>query len=107
MSKEYFPNEWQTVKDLPESMIGLIEYEDVMENRVYTWELPSDVCAIIRVLNRSTNKVSEFVYTRPGNARNKLVKLVEDDNNEILVCHPESIVTIAYKDEEHQDDTQE
>lgn len=92
---KYYPHNWEAIKELPEELIGLIDYEDLMFHRVLAWEVPSSVDTIIRATNYETKKVREFVYTRAGNARNKLLKLVDEGDCEILVCRDDTMYQVS------------
>ena len=85
MAKKEYPHNWEGVYDLPDEMFGEIDYEDIMYHCVTTWELPSSVDTIFRVTNNKTKQVKEYVYSKAGNAKNKLASLLKCNENEILI----------------------
>ena len=101
MKQGYFPNNWQRYKDAPDDLFEPISYEDFEHWKVSGWELPESVFCIIRVTDKTTLKVKEHVYQQPAAARKKLMKLVEDSNNEITVVDNDAIHLIeAINDED-------
>ena len=89
--KGYFPHNWQKWKDVPDEFFETISYEDFEEWKISGWELPESVFCIIRVMDKTTSKVSEHVYQQAGAARKKLLQLVEDPNNEVTVVDNDAI----------------
>ena len=55
------------------------------------WQIPSSHTCIMRVTNTDTGKVTEHAYRKIGAARNKLIKLVEDPANEVVICDNDTI----------------
>ena len=53
----YFPNNWKKFKDAPPEMFTPHMFIEVMDWKVAGWELPSDVCCIIRATHLKTSKV--------------------------------------------------
>ena len=86
MSKPYFPNNWEQYKDTPASEFMQHTYEEVMEWKVGSWELPSSVACIMRVYNRKSGKIKEYTYQRMRSAEEKLAKLIQDPDAEIVVA---------------------
>ena len=65
MSKE-FPNRWQKFKDLPDESFVSVTY-DIIDDRLSYWELPDNICSILRVRDLSNDKLYEHVYkSRPA-----------------------------------------
>ena len=85
-----FPNMWQDIHDTPVEMFPEMEYDELLE-RVNEWLLPSSHCCLMRCENRRTGKITEFSYQSLHHAKNRMVKLAQDEENEILVCDGESI----------------
>jgi HD-like signal output (HDOD) protein len=90
-AKRYFDNNWQQFKDLPDEFFEQHSYEEIMEWKISQWELPSSVMCIIRCTNTKTHKVEEYVYRKHAAARDRLIKLLQDQDNEIVVADHESI----------------
>jgi HD-like signal output (HDOD) protein len=87
----YFPNNWKKFKDAPADMFTPHMFIEVMEWKVAGWELPSDVCCIIRATHLKTSKVKEHVYKRHHAAENKVMEYMLKQTHEFVVCTDESI----------------
>ena len=72
MSKKYFPNDWQVVKDLPDEFFLEHEFEEVIEK---AWSLIPGTVGIIRAENKKTGKVKEFVYKQTLSFQRKFMSL--------------------------------
>ena len=70
-----------------------------MDWKIAAWELPADVCCIIRATNLKTRKVKEHVYKRQHAAEAKVTDYMHKLTHEFVVCthdtihyvHPENI----------------
>jgi hypothetical protein len=102
MSGKVFPNNWQDVHDADADEFPQISYIDFMTG-MSMWSIPSSHAVIMRVSNKKTGKVKELAYRKMGNARNCMLKLVEDPANEIVICDNESIHIIKSEDELNHD----
>lgn len=98
MSGKYYPNNWQAVHDTPADAFQEIEFEDFMD-LCTQWHIPSSHSCVMRVENRKTGKVKEHAYKTARGAQNKLIELVEDPDNVIMLCDDESIHLLKYPDE--------
>ena len=87
----YFPNNWKKFKDAPPEMFTPHMFIEVMDWKVAGWELPSDVCCIIRATHLKTSKVKEHVYRRQHAAENKVIDYMTKQTHEFVVCTPEAI----------------
>ena len=102
MTGKEFPNNWQDIKDCPDEAFETCTYEEFMIG-MSGWVIPSSHCIIMRVSNHDTGKVKEYAYQKPHAARNKMLKLVEDPANEIVICDNESIHLIKQSNEPDHD----
>ena len=100
MSGKEFPNNWEDIATAPDDMFDTCTFSEMMEG-LMSWSLPSSHAVIMRVRNTETGKVQEHAYRKVGYARNKLVKLVDDPNNEVIICDNESIHLIQRNDVDH------
>ena len=98
MSGKEFPNNWEEIKDADDDMFETCTFDEFMTG-MSMWQLPSSHAFIMRVYNSDTKKVTEHTYRKAGNARNKLMKLVEDPSNEIVLADNYSIHLIKQGDE--------
>ena len=108
--RKYFPNNWQKFKDAPDEMFVPHMFVEVMDWKVAAWELPSNICCMIREENLETKKVKEYVYQRRGAAEKKVAQLMKKDGIEFTVCTPEQIHFVSQldiEDYEEDDDEQE
>ena len=106
--RKYFPNNWQKFKDAPDEMFVPHMFVEVMDWKVAAWELPSNVCCMIREENLETKKVKEYVYQRRGAAEKKVAQLMKKDGIEFTVCTPEQIHFVSQLDiEDYEEDYDE
>ena len=108
--RKYFPNNWQKFKDAPDEMFVPHMFVEVMDWKVAAWELPSNVCCMIREEDLETKKVKEYVYQRRGAAERKVAQLMKKDGIEFTVCTPEQIHFVSQldiEDYEENDNEQE
>ena len=98
MTKKYFPNNWQAVKDAPDEAFGAVTYEEFMD-LAHHWHIPSSVACIMRIENSSTGKVKEIAYKTTGRAQRKIVDLIEDPANIITIADDNSIHLLKYPDD--------
>ena len=108
--RKYFPNNWQKFKDAPDEMFVPHMFVEVMDWKVAAWELPSNICCMIREENLETKKVKEYVYQRHAAAEKKVAQLMKKDGIEFTVCTPEQIHFVSQlniEDYEEGDDEQE
>lgn len=103
--KKYFPNNWQKFKDAPAEFFVPHMFIEVMDWKVAAWELPSNVCCMIREENLETKKVKEYVYQKAHAAEKKVAQLMKKDGIEFTVCTPEQIHFVSQLDiEDYEDD---
>ena len=105
--KPYYPNNWQAFKDAPDDVWkDPPSFDELMDWKVGGWELPSSVYCIIRTMDVNTKKVKEYHYKRPGAARNKVNKLMEEGRHEFTLVDADSIhhLTPRYDDDETEED---
>ena len=88
--KKYFPNNWKKYKDAPPELFEQHLYIEIMTWKVSGWELPPDVCCIIRATHLETKKVKEFVYKRPKAADKKLFEFCKARTHDICITTHES-----------------
>ena len=104
--KRYFPNKCAKLRAVPAEMFEPIEYEDFMDWKIAGWEIPSSVSCIIREDNRITGKVTEHVYKRQGDARNKARAIMNAGESDFTVCTREAIKQIykqPYEDYDYEE----
>ena len=90
-----YPNNWEAISKLNDEDLEPIPYEEFMQLTAGTWMLPSSIQSIIRVKDLTSMKVTEYCYSRAGNARNKLEKLLNRDDVEINICNADALYTIS------------
>ena len=74
--KPYYPNNWKKIKAVPAEYFDALSVEDFMEWRLYNWEIPSSVACIIREENSVTGLITEYTYSKPSAAREKVKELM-------------------------------
>jgi len=83
--KRYFPNNWKQIKAAPPELFEEHLYLEVMEWKIHGWELPPDVCCIIRATHLETKKVKEFVYKRQAAADKKLIEFCTTKTHDLCI----------------------
>ena len=101
--KKYFPNNYEAVAGAPAEWVQPISYEDFMDWKIAGWEIPSSVSCIIREDNRMTGKVTEHVYKRQGDARNKARAIMEAGESDFTVCTRDAIKQVYQQPYEDYD----
>lgn len=96
--KPYLPNNWQRYKDAPDEVFKPLSYEEFHDWRICSWDIPDSVCAIVRVQNKDTLKVKEYVYRTMNGVEKRVYKLMEDPANEITICDSDEIHFIRHDD---------
>ena len=92
--KKDFPNSWDQFAELDSSFFMPIEFEEFMDWKVYGWQIPGNVCCLIRERNISTGKVHEHVYQRPSAADKKIKQLTLQPNVEFTIVTDEHVATV-------------
>ena len=106
--KKYFPNNWQKFKDAPDELFVPHMFVEVMDWKVAAWELPSNICCMIREENLETKKVKEYIYQKAYAAEKKVAQLMKKDGIEFTVCTPEQIHFVSQHDiDDYEDDDDE
>ena len=105
--KNYFPNNWQKYKDVPDDFFMPHTYDEIMHFKISAWELPSNVCCVIRESDLESKKVKEYVYQRRAAAEKKVKQLMNKDGIEFTVCTPDQIHFVSPHDIDEYEDEQE
>ena len=89
MKKKYFPNNWRAIKDTPDKFFPSMPYEQFEDWKVYGYQIPDSVFAIIRM--KDTNgKYQEKFYNTERGAKNCITKCMIE-NKEIYMCTEEGM----------------
>ena len=99
--KKYYPNNVSRIQKVPDSMFETHEFEELMEWRVCSWQLPSNIACIIRCDNKKTGKVKEFSYQQHASATKKIEKLLADPDNSVTIATEDSLHQLYYNDVSH------
>ena len=95
--KKYFKNNWKPIKDAPEEAFEPIEFDEFMDWKIGGYEIPDEVCCIIRAKNVDTGKVKEHVYQYRHAARKKAAKLIAQGNVEITIVQRDTVHFVPSK----------
>lgn len=93
--RPYFRNNWNLYKKAPDEMFERHTYEEVMSYKVSGWELPDNICCVIRVSSIETGKVKEYVYRSLEFAKKRINKSIQDLDLEITVVDHESVTLLT------------
>lgn len=88
--KKYFPNNWKKYKDAPAELFEDHLFLDIMDWKVHGWELPPDVCCIIRATHLETKKVKEYVYKQQKSADKKMLKFCLSKTHDLCITTHEA-----------------
>ena len=102
--RKYFPNNVRRIQEVPDELFEAHEYEELMEWRVCSWELSSNIACVIRCDNKQTGKIKEYTYRQHGSAMKKIEALLENPDNVVTVATDDSIHQLFYKDEPTDDE---
>jgi len=98
----YFPNNWKRFKAAPPELFDTHSFEEIMEWKIAAWEIPADVCCIIRATNLKTKKVKEHVYKRQHAAEAKVTQYMNKPTFEFVVCTHDSIHYVHPENIDHE-----
>ena len=104
--KPYYHNNWRQYKDAPDKFFIPLAFDEFMDWKIAGWEIPSSVSCIIREDNRKTGKVTEHVYKRQGDARNKARAIMNAGESDFTVCTRDAIKQVyqqPYEDYDYED----
>ena len=90
--KPYYPNNWKKIKSVPAEFFDHeLTIEEFMDWRVDQWEIPSSVAAIIREENSVTGLITEYTYSKPSAAKEKVDQIMNAGHDFILANREEVI----------------
>ena len=89
MKKKYFPNNWRAIKDTPSKFFTSMPYEQFEDWKVYGYQIPDSVFAIIRMKDKEGKYTEKFYNTERG-AKNCISKCMQE-NKEIYMCTEEGM----------------
>ena len=91
--KKYFPNNWRAIKDTPSSVFSHppLSFDDFMAWKIEGYQIPTSVSCIIREQDVETGKVTEHVYKRQTDAKNKARAIMEAGESEFVVCSRDAV----------------
>ena len=105
MKKPYYQNNCQAYKVAPDEVWkDPPRFDELMDWKVGGWELPSSVYCILRTMDVNTKKVKEYRYKKPGAARNKVNKLMEEGRHEFTLVDADSIHHLSPKYDDELDE---
>ena len=97
MAKEWYNT---TLKDVyldnkiakcPAEWFEPMEYDLFMEWKMNGWDIMESHDCIIRTRNCKTGKVKEYSYQIPRHAKNRLKKIIKDQEEELILCTHDTI----------------
>ena len=89
--KPYHHNNWKEYKNAPDRFFMPLRFDEFMNWKIGGWVIPSSVACIIRENNYVTGKVTEHVYKRQGDAKNKARAIMEAGESEFVVCSKDAV----------------
>ena len=91
MTKKYFPNNYNKIAKCPAEWFEPMEYDLFMDWKMNGWEIMDSHDCIIRTRNCKTGKVKEYSYQIPKHAKNRLKKIIKDQEDELILCTHDTI----------------
>ena len=89
--KKYFKNNVKLYQGIPDEHFETLSFDEFMDWKIGGYELPEEICCMIRERNVDTGKVKEHVYQYRHAARNKAQKLMRQGNVEITVVQRDAV----------------
>ena len=91
MTKKYFPNNYNKIAKCPAEWFAPMEYDLFMDWKMNDWQIMESHDCIIRTRNCKTGKVKEYSYQIPKHAKNRLKKIIKDQEEELILCTHDTI----------------
>jgi len=91
MTKKYFPNNYNKIARCPAEWFEPMEYDLFMDWKMNDWQIMDSHDCIIRTRNCKTGKVKEYSYQIPKHAKNRLKKIIKDQEEELILCTHDTI----------------
>ena len=91
MTKKYFPNNYNKIAKCPAEWFEPMEYDLFMDWKMNGWDIMESHDCIIRTRNCKTGKVKEYSYQIPKHAKNRLKKIIKDQEDELILCTHDTI----------------
>ena len=91
MTKKYFPNNYNKIAKCPAEWFEPMEYDLFMDWKMNDWQIMDSHDCIIRTRNCKTGKVKEYSYQIPKHAKNRLKKIIIDQEDELILCTHDTI----------------
>ena len=87
--KPYYKTDYSIIKNMPDEVFPDLEFDECMDFAT-NWELRNDYCAVNRVYNKKTGKVTEVAYKSQAAAHKFLLSKQHDQHIDIFTAtHPE------------------
>ena len=83
--RKYFPNNCEAIRHTPPEFFAPLTYKQFEDWKIYGYEIPDSVFAIIRMRDEETGKYSEKFYNTERGAKNCIERCMRD-NKEITMC---------------------
>ena len=90
--KPYSENNWRLIKGAPLELFPTPTFEEFMTQRVESWELRPSYCAINRVYNTKSGKVTEKAYKQIAAAQEFLATKLNEQDNEVATATHEELI---------------
>jgi len=94
--QRYFPNNCEAIRNTPEMYFPSMSYEQFEDSKIYNYQIPQSVFAIIRMKD-SKGKYEEKYYNTERGASNCINKCMKE-NKEIYVCTDEGMYHLKPED---------
>jgi hypothetical protein len=101
MSGKEFPNNYDALSNAPSEAFAECSWEDFVEWKIMGWDMPSSVYMIIRAQHVDSYAITEHVYQKPGAARNRVLKYMQDGEHDLVLCTHDSVSLLTKPDSPH------
>lgn len=94
--QRYFPNSCEAIRNTPDKYFASMPYEQFEDWKIYGYQIPESVFAIIRMKDKD-GKYSEKYYNTERGAKNCITKCMHE-NKEIYMCTMEGMYHLKPSD---------
>ena len=94
--QRYFPNSCEAIRNTPDKYFPSMPYEQFEDWKVYGYQIPESVFAIIRMKDKD-GRYTEKYYNTENGAKNCITKCMHE-NKEIYMCTMEGMYHLKPSD---------
>ena len=85
--RKYFPHNIREIQEAPDHFFYPIPYDELIEWKIFGYEIPDSVFCIMRIRNKETQLIEERYYNTTHYAKKRLAKCIEDGSEVTMVSN--------------------